>query len=181
MNTEMYLKDSEIHLLRSLIGKKLIAYGSAKPGVDLGYAIEDAFIEFEDALVSVREDFVTASVCGEIGDYLALRVDVGYRQRREADIAGGVYYFFKGERLKSVRVHRARLTRSRDTGIESFDHDALLEFEFETGSLWFLKDELSTPLIQMETSKVGERYLLPNPAEGWPNSIGDIWYGDWVS
>ena len=181
MKTEMFIQDSEISLLKSLIGKKLTAYGSAKPGVDLGYAIEDTFIEFGDSLVTIREDYVSTSVCGEVGDYLTLRVEEGYRQRSEADGAGGVYYFFKGEKLNSVNVHRARLTRHRESLVESFDHDALLEFEFVSGSLWFLKDELSTPFIQFFTSNAGTRPSLPSPADGWPNLLNDSWHGEWLT
>ena len=176
----MFIQASEIETLQSLVGQKITAYGSAKPGVDLGYSIEDAFIEFEESLITIREDYISANVCGEMGDYLALRVQLGYGQRHEADSAGGVYYFFKGEKLQKVKVHRARITRKQDSVIQSFEHDALLEFIFETGSLWFLKDELSTPFIRFFTSKIGQYPALPNPADGWPNMLTDNWTGEWI-
>ena len=177
----MLIQGSEIETLQALVGQKLTAYGSAKPGVDLGYSIEDVFVEFEDSLITICEEYTNANVCGEIGDYLALRVHLGYEKRREADIVGGTYYFFKGEILRSVAIHRARLTRIQDSMVSSFEHDALLEFVFETGSLWFLKDELSTPLIQFFTSKSGQHPSLPDPADGWPHMLADNWTGEWIS
>ena len=61
---DMHLRDSEIDLLNSLVGKRLRAYGSSKPGVDLGFAVEDVFLEFDDAVIAIREDFVSTNVCG---------------------------------------------------------------------------------------------------------------------
>ena len=177
---DMKLPEDDTHILEHLVGSRLLTYGSAKPGVDLGFSIEEVFLEFEDSLITVREEYVSANVCGEIGEYLALRVLLGYDQRREADIAGGVYYFFKGETLRNVTVHRARLIRNRDSQVSSFEHDALLEFEFELGSLWILKDELSTPFIQLFTSKDGQSPVLPNHADGWPNTLTDRWTGEWI-
>jgi len=181
MINDMYMRDSEIDLLNSLVGKRLRAYGSSKPGVDLGFAVEDVFLEFEDAVIAIREDFVSTNVCGDVSDYLALRIDTGYSERLEADQQGGVYYFFKGERLNATKVHRARLIRDFDGQKEMFDHDALLEFVFETGSLWFLKDELSTPFIFFFTSKSGESPTLPDPSDGWPKTLADNWRGEWIS
>ncbi len=176
----MLIQAAEIETLQTLVGKKLASYGSAMPGVDLGSAIQEVFLEFDDSIITVREESVRADVCGEIGEYLTLRVLVGYDQRREADSAGGVYYHFKGETLRNFTIHRARLIRHRDSQVSSFEHDALVEFEFETGSLWILKDELSTPLIQLLTSQSGQSPVLPNPADGWPNALTDHWTGEWI-
>lgn len=181
LEADMKLPGEDTHILEHLIGSRLLCYGSAKPGVDLGSAIKEVFLEFDDSIITVREEYVTADVCGEIGEYLTLRVLVGYDQRSEADSAGGVYYHFKGEALRNVTIHRARLIRHRGSHVSSFEHDALVEFEFESGSLWILKDELSTPFIQLLTSQSGQSPVLPNPADGWPNTVTDHWSGEWIT
>jgi hypothetical protein len=177
----MLIQDSELQLLGLQVGKRLKAYGSAKPGIDPGLFVEDVFVEFEDSLISIREEYIRTEVCGELGEYLSLRVEEGYLSRNEADVAGGVYCFFKGERLHEVKVHRARLKREQDSCVQTFEHDALVEFKFESGSLWILKDELSTPVLRCVTSKEGESPSFPSPAEGWPNTLTDNWTGEWVS
>lgn len=177
---DMKLPAEDTKILENLVGCRLLSCGSATPGVDLGYAIQKVFVEFDDSLITVREDYVNANVCGEIGEYLALRVLLGYDHRRDADRAGGVQYFFKGETLRNFTIHRARLIRNRDSQVSSFEHDALLEFEFGSESQWILKDELSTPFIQLITSKNGQSPLLLNPADGWPNTLTDHWTGEWI-
>ena len=181
MRNEMFIQEFELAILEQQIGKRLNAYGSAKPGVDLGYFVEEVFVEFEDSLITIREEFIRTEVCGEFGEYLSLRVEEGYLSRNEADVAGGVYYFFKGELLHEVKVLRAELIREQGSGVQSFEHDALVEFKFESGSLWILKDELSTPLLRCETSKEGELPSLPSPADGWPQTLTDNWTGEWLS
>jgi hypothetical protein len=181
MRNAMFLQESELKILEQLIGKRLKAYGSVKPGIDPGYLVEDVFVEFEDSLISIREEYIRTEVCGEMGEYLSLRVEEGYHNRNEAGAAGGVFYFYKGEPLHAVKVHRARLNGEQGTNVQSFEHDALLEFKFESGSLWILKDELSTPFIRCIISKEGEALSLPSPADGWPHTLTDNWTGEWIS
>ena len=117
MTSEMHLQENELQTLDSLIGQRLNAYGTSQPGVALGFAVEDVFLEFENDTIGIREEFVSTSVCGEVSDYLTLRIEPGYPQRKKADKEGGVYSSFMGECLLGTKVHRARLTRSRGAHI----------------------------------------------------------------
>jgi hypothetical protein len=175
------LSKSEIENLRSLIGKKLLAYGTAKPGVDSRFAVQEVFIEVEDQIISVIEEFELTDVCGEVGEYVKFEVLSGYQDREKANELGGAYFHFHDEIIRAINIYRAHLERFTD-GVQSgkFEHDAGIELVLESGSLRFLKSDLSTPLIEFVDSETGREPSLPDPAAGWPKTLPDTWDGSWT-
>ena len=175
------LGKSEFETLRSLIGKRLTAYGTSKPGIDSGIAVEEIFVEAGELLVSLIEEFVLTNVCGEVNEYLKFAILDGYPNRAEADVVGGAYFHFRNESIRSINIYRAHLERIID-GVKAgeFDHDAAIEIVLESGSLRFIKSDLSTPLIEFHHSEFGKEPALPDPAAGWPKSLSDNWDGTWT-
>ena len=53
---DMKLPAEDTKILENLVGCRLLSCGSATPGVDLGYAIQKVFVEFDDSLITVRVD-----------------------------------------------------------------------------------------------------------------------------
>ncbi len=181
MKTDLPIKDKDRTLLQMLVGKRLDAFGTPKPGVDAGTAIEEVFIQVEGAAIVISLDFESANVCGEIGDYLRILVGEGNQKRSESESVGGVYFFFKGETVQSVSIHTARITRNFEGKESSFEHDASVEIAFETGSLWISKTDLAVPILNFEVVFVDQPSPLTDPAEGWPNTVFDRWSGEWLS
>jgi len=181
LKTEFKIDALGTDLLQSIVGKRLDAFGTPKPGVDTGTAIEEVFIQVEGAAIVLSLDFESANVCGEIGDYLRILVDEGNQKRSESESVGGVYFFFKGETVQSVLIHTARITRNFEGVESSFEHDASVEIAFETGSLWISKTDLAVPILNFEAVIAGQPSPLTDPAEGWPNTVFDRWIGEWLS
>jgi hypothetical protein len=181
MRTDAHIDDAGLGRLARLAGSRLLAYGSDKPGVESGVAVEDVFIEAEDAVITLRVVFERTDVCGEVGDHLHFEVEDGFSLRPEAESEGGVYYHFKGELIRSVIVHRATLEHARD-GVElgRFEYDAGVELVLESGSLVFFNDDLSTPIIESLIWPEAEGPALPDPAASWPSTIFSSWTGSWT-
>ena len=180
MRIDGQLDGAGLDRLALLAGSRLRAYGSDKPGIESGVAVEDIFIEADDAVVTLRVVFEQTDVCGEVGDYLHLVVEDGFPNRLEAESEGGVYFHFKGEVIRAVIVHRATLERSRDgVQVGCFEHDAAVQLVLESGSLVFLNDDLSTPIIESFVWAGTDGSALPDPAAGWPSTVFSSWTGSW--
>lgn len=180
MRTNGHITGAGLDRLASLVGLRLRAYGSDKPGVDSGVAVEDVFIEADNAVVTLRVVFEQTDVCGEVGDYLHFIVEDGFPNRLEAESEGGVYFHLKGEVIRSVIVHRATLERSRGgVQVGRFEHDAAVQIVLESGSLVFLNEDLSTPIIESFVWAGTDGSALPDPAAGWPSTVFSSWTGSW--
>lgn len=180
MRIDGHIGAESLSRLASLVGSELQAYGSDKPGVDSGVAVENFFIEAGGAFITLRVAYEPTDVCGEVGDYLHLVVEDGFSRRAEADAEGGVYFHFKGETIRSVIVHRATLERFHN-GIEArrFERDAAIQFVLDSGSLVFLNDDLSTPILESLVWTDSAGSSLPDPAAGWPSTMFSNWTGSW--
>jgi len=182
MRSNGNLKNADCDLLAELIGQSLIAFGSDKPGVDPGCAIERVFLQAQDRIVTVALEFDQADVCGEEGDHLHFEVSRGFGELRAAEAEAGIYYQFRGELIRSIRVHRAVLKRTQEgTDSGKLEYDAAIELLFDSGSLIFIMSDLVVPMIETIIFGPDELVELPDPSSGWPSTILDAWSGSWSS
>jgi hypothetical protein len=181
MKNGFTIPSGEMDVLRTLIGKTFVSCGTSKPGVDREVAIEEVFIATEGATIECRLVFEPANVCGEIGDYVAFVIKEGSEFPSQSKTARGGSESFAGEIVRAVTVHRAQLVRTTEAAVRSFEHDALIDLTFDTGSLWLFKEDLSTPMIEIFAT-AASRFdsVLPNPASGWPQTTSDHWEGEWL-
>ncbi len=180
MRSDGILRNADCALLAELIGQSLEAFGSDKPGVDPGCAIERMFLQVQGQMLTLNLEFDLANVCGEEGDYLHFEVLKGFDELPAAEAEAGVYYQFRGEVIRSVLVHRASLKRTLEgSNSGEFQHDAAIELVFDKGSLVFMMSDLVVPMIETIIFGPDELVELPDPSSGWPSTILDTWIGSW--